>query len=359
MESLLEENRGLFTEMDELMKKKNENDAEMSKLLSRLKMILGDKRCTIMEGHELDENLNYTKGAENSPFVKYDVIPSHSLGLTSRLAKIARYVFVEKSGASRLLEFFGVTTPRPVEKDEKFDKRKRFETETEDCLADEELKRCRPDQKFVWHDKETKEKLNVNGDIFEESSNVAPAHEFVWNKKPNINFVNNKVTGIKTISDAEDLIRDLTPKSKKNGIFLGSKDLLDDSAQKILITPSESFEEVSMDNLLMIEPSDSFGDNINKDLTGYMMKSAETSTPILFDQIPGLFVFSGSKLADLQAASSEAIAEDNLAEQSMLSGMTFEEKKVYFAQKIKDEEVAAMRGTTPLPALLGVKDLDS
>ena len=95
----------------------------------------------------------------------------------------------------------------------------------------------------------------------------------------------------------------------------------------------------------MIEPSDSCGDIIAKDLTGCDITGIETSTPLVLDEGEKPFVFSASKMA----GDAKDVSEDELAEQSMISLMTFEEKKIYFAQKIQEEEVAAMRGSkTPL-----------
>merc|ERR1711909_34351 len=80
---------------------------------------------------------------------------------------------------------------------------------------------------------------------------------------------------------------------------------------------------------------------------GYISKvvDVETSTPFDFtgneSQVPGVFKFSSAKKSDT------ADTDDDVAEQSMLSLMTFEEKKVYFAQKIKEEETAALKRSIP------------
>ena len=371
MESLLEEDRELHRMMEGLMKKRNVNDGKMARLIERLNVMSGRgvRRSKIAGGFELDENENDTSVicVGNNSEAKSSAASKSPLGFIGCIACISRCVMagifsflVEKSGINMLLGFFGVMI-RPLENMIKVEKRKRIDIETvDDYFEGEEakLKRWRPDLYHVVNlDDVNVKKMGVDIDSY-------------WNKKPNISFVNNKVTGVKTISDSEDLIRDLTPKSKKNAkakmkIVVEDTDELNDTKQKILITPSENFENVVLDNRLTIEPSDSFGDNINKDLTGYIINSVETSTPLL-DQVPGLFVFSGIKPADPIAAAADITAEE-LAEQSMLSGMTFQEKKVYFAEKIKDEEAAAMRGSctplklnvsskSPLPQWLGVTD---
>jgi len=365
MESLLEEDRELYRKMEGLMKKRNVNDGKMARLIERLNMISGGRRSKIAGGFELDENENDTsdKCVGNNSEAKSSAASKSPRGLVGCIASISRCVMagifsflVEKSGINMLLGFFGVMI-RPLENMIKVEKRKRIDIETVDDYFEVEeakLKRWRPDLNHVvdFEDMNGK-KTGVDIDSY-------------WNKKPNISFVNNKVTGVKTISDSEDLIRDLTPKSKKSAkakmkIVVEDTDELNGTEPKI----SEALEDVVLENRLMIEPSDSFGDNINKDLTGYIINSVETSTPLL-DQVPGLFVFSGIKPADPIAAAADITAEE-LAEQSMLSGMTFQEKKVYFAEKIKDEEAAAMRGSctpmklnvsskSPLLPRLGVKD---
>merc|ERR1719318_2508752 len=291
-----------------------------------------------MSRFEVDENENDVERVQS--FTKVKSVPISTLGLTGCLANIARYVLagilslvVEKSGLNRVLGLFGATLKPVYREDILVDKRKLVDDEELDIGEDlHKLKRRRCDtEEKNWLDDDVNIK-NIGND-----ESLKAFDDSYWSKKPIINFVNDKVAGIKTISDSEDLICNLSLKSNpRTKIYVEDTDQLNDTGKKVTITPSDSFEDVVMDNRLMIEPSDSFGDNINKDLTGYHMNSVETSTPLSLDQVTGLFVFSATKKAE--------VSEDEHAEQSMLSLMTFEEK-IYFAKKIKEEEAAALRGS--------------
>lgn len=154
--------------------------------------------------------------------------------------------------------------------------------------------------------------------------------ENLYMKKSGSISVNNK-----GVMNAENL----PTTNLKTMVIIEDTERLDDD--KLNVPLSDSVKTVVKDNRLVIEPSDSFG-NINKDLTGYNMKEVETSTPLdltgINDNIARAFVFSGAKKHD------SVDTEDEVAEQSMLSLMTFDQKKVYFAQKIKAEQEAAMKG---------------
>jgi len=163
------------------------------------------------------------------------------------------------------------------------------------------------------------------------------------------NFVVDKKDGdIETIIDGENLVNNFSSQttSHETKIIIEDMENLDDDKQEL--SPRDSSKKVVNENRLLIKPSDSFGNGITKDLTpGYISKvvDVETSTP--FDltgnksQVPVVFEFSSAKKSDT------ADTDDDVAEQSILSLMTFEEKKVYFAQKIKEEETAALKSSLP------------
>lgn len=343
MESLFERNQALNKEMVGLMKEKNENDEKMVQLIGELYEISGGNRSKIevKSVFEVDENENDVERVES--FTKVKSAPISTLGLTGCLANIARYVLagilslvVERSGLNRVLGLFGATLKPVGREDIIVDKRKLVDDGDLHIGEDEnKLKRRRCDTEVkCW----LEEDVDIKKVDLVNDESLKAFDDSYWSKKPIINFVNDKVAGIKTISDSEDLICNLSLKSNpRTKIYVEDTDQLNDTGKKVPITPSDSFEDVVNDNRLMIEPSDSFGDNINKDLTGYQMSSVETSTPLSLDQVTGLFVFSASKKAD--------VSEEDHAEQSMLSLMTFEEKKIYFAKKIKEEEAAALRGS--------------
>ena len=115
------------------------------------------------------------------------------------------------------------------------------------------------------------------------------------------------------MDEGEGLIRDLSPK----------KPLL--HQEKVAAKDTvNSIREVVNENLVLPEN-----------------KAVETSTPLIENETPDVFVFSADKTSN--SAASEDIQED---EQSMLSLMTFGEKQVYFNQKIKEEAAAALKSTS-------------
>jgi len=168
-------------------------------------------------------------------------------------------------------------------------------------------------------------------------------------KDQSSNVVDKKDGDIETIIDGENLVNNLSSQttSHETKIIIVDMENLDDDKQEL--STRDSSKKVVNENRLLIKPSDSFGNGITKDLTpGYISKEVnvvETSTP--FDlsgnksQVPGVFEFSSAKKSDI------ADTDDDVAEQSILSLMTFEEKKVYFAQKIKEEETAALKSSIP------------
>ena len=118
----------------------------------------------------------------------------------------------------------------------------------------------------------------------------------VSRSKSNINFINNKVSGVKTINDAEELIKELTPGgSQKTKILVEEMDKEDKcSVARKIINPSDSFdideeteyvatpdikidqEDVTVkegaeetEERVLLEPSNSFRQNIQQDLTGF------------------------------------------------------------------------------------------
>jgi len=155
-----------------------------------------------------------------------------------------------------------------------------------------------------------------------------------------ITFDNNKDVSTKTIIDPGNLVKSCSSATNlRTRVIIEDTEHLDENKHEL---PMKGSLKTVKDNRLLIEPSDSFGDNINKDLTGYNMKDVETSTPLdltgINGQVAGVFVFSDAKKSDY------ADTEEEIAEQSILSMMTFEQKKVYFAQKIKAEQESAMKG---------------
>merc|ERR1719427_544541 len=159
--------------------------------------------------------------------------------------------------------------------------------------------------------------------------------------------VDMKDSNIETIIDAGNQANDLSSQTiLKTKIIVEDMKDLDDDMHGILLR--DSSKKVEFKNRLLIKPSDSFGNSINRDLTpGYLNKEVETSTPLGCTgnegQVPGVFVFSSAQKSDI------ANTDDDVAEQSILSLMTFEEKKVYFAQKIKEEEASVMKGNSIPP----------
>jgi len=289
-----------------------------------------------------------------------------SVGLVGCVVNIAKYVVgvfcslvIERSGINRFFGFFGLALKSLNTKGEK---RKHSEVDNENSDDEDnedlgkEIKRWRPDQvyeaindfvKKMWGEKDSNENIkDVDAQENDENMNsFNSANVGKWNKKPDINFVPNKVIGIKTV-EAENLIRDLTPK-KTTLKGLNAEKLSEDKVTSseenivaIVLTQSSGaeIEEVELNK------------SVNKDLLGHIEGHVETSTPLFENKIPEVFVFSGEK-SDVSNVA-EDIPED---EQSMLSLMTFGEKQKYFAQQIKDQEAAAMKSAqkkSPLPAVI-------
>jgi len=277
-----------------------------------------------------------------------------SLGFIGCLVNIAKYFFVGifkffvgKVGLNRILRPFGLALEPLIWRGEK---RKYSEVEDEDNTTDNdddkeeeklelEMKRWRPDKvyeaindfvKRMWGEKDANDNMkdSINDDI-------ASGENVKWNKKPDINFVARKAIGVKCVDEGEN-IRDLTPK-KVNLDGSGS----DMTGGNVLIVRDSSGDDENYSGDKVIR---------NKFLLDQVEETIETSTPLVESQAPEVFVFSADKSTN-SAKSIEDLKED---EQSMLSLMTFGEKQIYFAQKIKDEEAAAMKSTprrSPLPTM--------
>jgi len=291
----------------------------------------------------------------------FQIKPSH--GLIGCLFNIAKYFFVgifnffvRKSGLNRILRPFGLSLEPIIWRGEK---RKYSEVEDEDAddnttdkdddkeeeKLELEMKRWRPDKvyeaindfvKRMWGEKDANDNMkdSINDDI-------ASGENVKWNKKPDINFVARKAVGVKSVAEGEaGYIRDLTPK-KAN--LDGSGSLM--TGENVLIV--NDCRDSSGD-----DANDS-GDRVIRNkflLNNQVEETIETSTPLVESKAPEVFVFSADKSTN-SAKSTEDLKED---EQSMLSLMTFGEKQIYFAQKIKDEEAAAMKSTprrSPLPTM--------
>jgi len=258
--------------------------------------------------------------------------------------------------------FFGIAL-KSLNLNTKGEKRKHSEVDNENYDDEDneapgkEMKRWRPDHvyeaindfvKKMWGEKDTNENIkDVDTQENDENMNsFASVNVGKWNKKPDINFVPNKIIEIKSI-EAETLIRDLTPKKitlKEENAKGTSEEIVASSEEKkieIVLTQSSRAEIVA------VELNQSFDASMNKDLLGYIKENIDTSTPLVENKVPEVFVFSGEK-SDISMAA-EDIPED---EQSMFSLMTFGEKQKYFAQQIKDQEAAAMKSAqkkSPLP----------
>jgi len=301
---------------------------------------------------------------------KKDVPTQQSLlGCLVNVAKVVSvgiFSFVlNKSGINWALKFFGLALT-PVD-NSKGEKRKRSDIDLADDVDEDhpdeenkemELKKWRPDHvyeainefvKKMWGEKDSNENIKEDANIPEndENMNFAAVNHGKWNKKPDINFVPNNSIGIKNVVEAEDSIRDLTPKkAKENNILLDGEGI-----QIVLNDQTDSFGENYEENNANMAINGSLGD-VTKDLIGQDENKAETSTPLLTGQAPLVFVFSGDKSTGYKE--DEDLPED---EQSMLALMTFEEKKVYFAQKIKEVEVAVQKSAIKSPRPAGPKNV--
>merc|ERR1719186_1593718 len=291
-----------------------------------------------------------------------------SVGFVGCFVNIVKYVVaafctlvIDKSGINWVLGFFGIAL-KSLNLDTKGEKRKHSEVDNEDCddedneAPEKEMKRWRPDHvyeafndfvKKMWGDKDKNENIkDVDAHENDENMNSFASNVGKWNKKPDINFVPNKIIEIKTV-EAENLIRDLTPKKTK----LKEENSKGTSEDKVGASEEKKIEIVltqgSREEIEEVELNQSFDASMNKDHLGHNKENIDTSTPLVENKVPEVFVFSGEK-SDISMVA-EDIPED---EQSMFSLMTFGEKQKYFAQQIKDQEAAAMKSAqkkSPLP----------
>ena len=291
---------------------------------------------------QFGENSSSSSGEKESGLSNGIQLKS-SVGLVGCLVNIAKYVlavifnlFVVSFGINWILEHFGVAL-KPLNLAIQAGKRKYSEVdedvkdstdyENENENLEKELKRWRPDQvyeaindfvKKMWGESDMNENLK-NGDVNDENMNNFPMSQInggKWKQKPDINFVVQKIVGVKLVEEGEGSIRDLTPKKSKM-----NKEEVD------IRDTNNPRGEVGNENLIL--PGN---------------ETIETSTPLIDDlaPAPNVFVFSADKTVN--SNKSGDIEED---EQSMLSSMTFGEKQVYFNQKIKEAAAAALK-TTPL-----------
>jgi len=294
------------------------------------------------------------EGIKKKPVIK------SSLGMVGCLVNIAKYaiigifsLFVQKSGINWFLQLFGLAL-KPLDMNNKGEKRKHSEVDKEegddektvDDLEEMEMKRWRPDHvyeainefvKKMWGEKDTNENIKEEDPTVAENdenmNNFGSLHDGKWNKKPDINFVPKKALGIKTVGEGDSsIIRDLTPKktdlkgSSNEGKNVGCED------------------NETVDGLDDGEPQ---GLGTTKFLLDVVEETlVQTSTPLIENKTPEVFVFSADKSTSSKTA--EDVPED---EQSMLSLMTFGEKRVYFAQQIQAQEAAAQAAQrSPLPS---------
>jgi len=326
------------------------------------------------EGIKIEEMSNVgtivrkSKVSNDLPMTSVDL--KSSVGLVGCVVNIAKYVVgvlcclvIENSGINRLFGFFGLALKSLNTKGEK---RKHSEVDNENSDDEDnedlgkEIKRWRPDHvyeaindfvKKMWGEKDTNE--NIKDVDAQENDKNMNSFDSVnvgkWNKKPDINFVPNKIIEIKNV-EAENLIRDLTPKKTTlkglNAEGLSKDKVTTSEEKKIATVLTKSFGA----EIEEVELNKSVDESMNKGLLGHKNEIIETSTPLVENKIPEVFVFSGEK-SDVSNVA-EDIPED---EQSMLSLMTFGEKQKYFAQQIKDQEAAAMKSAqkkSPLPAVI-------
>jgi len=290
-----------------------------------------------------------SKFEENSTSISRERVPGlrngttqlkSSVGLISCLVNIAKYFLaimfnfcVVNFGINWILKYFGLAL-KPLNLAVQAGKRKYSEVddnekdpiddekENEDENLEKELKRWRPDHvyeaindfvKKMWGESDMNENIKDGNANDENMNNFPISHNSgKWKQKPDINFVEQKIVGVKSVDEGEGFIRDLTPKKP----MLIQEEL----AAKDTVIPA--------------------GDVVNDNLILPGNKAVETSTPLIENETPDVFVFSADKTTN--SAASEDIQED---EQSMLSLMTFGEKQVYFNQKIKEEAAAALKST--------------
>jgi len=291
-----------------------------------------------------------SKFEENSTSISRERVPGlrngttqlkSSVGLISCLVNIAKYFLaimfnfcVVNFGINWILKYFGLAL-KPLNLAVQAGKRKYSEVddnekdpiddenENEDENLEKELKRWRPDHvyeaindfvKKMWGESDMNENIK-DGDTNDENMNNFPIshNSGKWKQKPDINFVEQKIVGVKSVDEGEGFIRDLTPKKP----MLIQEEL----AAKDTVIPA--------------------GDVVNDNLVLPGNKAVETSTPLIENETPDVFVFSADKTTN--SAASEDIQED---EQSMLSLMTFGEKQVYFNQKIQEQAAAALKSSS-------------
>jgi len=290
-----------------------------------------------------------SKFEENSTSISRERVPGlrngttqlkSSVGSISCLVNIAKYFLaimfnfcVVNFGINWILKYFGLAL-KPLNLAVQAGKRKYSEVddnekdpiddekENEDENLEKELKRWRPDHvyeaindfvKKMWGESDMNENIKDGNANDENMNNFPISHNSgKWKQKPDINFVEQKIVGVKSVDEGEGFIRDLTPKKP----MLIQEEL----AAKDTVIPA--------------------GDVVNDNLILPGNKAVETSTPLIENETPDVFVFSADKTTN--SAASEDIQED---EQSMLSLMTFGEKQVYFNQKIKEEAAAALKST--------------
>jgi len=282
IEKYQEINKRICMDMKTLMQKQKENNDKMAKAVTKLFELSG--RDTFQNNVKV---LNLTENEHKNEKVNDSAPPNYSIGITSSISNFFMYVLagmvsflMRNTRFNRVLKLYGFMLKPTIDK-----------TRVVDSEALEYLKRWKPDDEEETGDEDIEDE-NVAQNLLVKW-NGALSNNSYWNKEPIINFVNDKVFGVKTINDSEELIRNLTPKKVQTKVEVEKADILDDYEFKTRIKPSDSFEELFMDNRLKIEPSESFGEV--HDLTGFSNRTNEASTPFMMDLAPGLFVFHGGK----------------------------------------------------------------
>ena len=312
---------------------------------------LHDKMLTIMkekEGHEekLVQSIREIKDILRIQSPKVEKFDGNAEVASYNVANIARNVFdgfvnrlLKMTGFKHALGFFGRAT-RPINLGGV-----RYDGDYSKVSEGVNLVRCKKGVIDGDNDRISTEGEDVNKVLDDTIENTKEKEHVLldvsYMGRESGTNLDDKKGGVKTTSDSENLARHCSSNTNlKTMIIIEDTEHLDDKVEM----PSRDSSKTNLNhNRLLIEPSDSFGDNINKDLTGYNIKDVETSTPLnvtgINEKLAKVFVFSDDKKSET------ADTADDIADQSLLSLMTFEGKKVYFAQKIKDKEKLPLNGS--------------
>jgi len=307
--------------------------------------------CSSIEKKFPTDSLRKTSGSSVEGLYGNALHLKKSRGLVWFIVDIVKYcltgvfnVFVAYFGINWFLKHFGLAlkplSQAPPAGKRKFSEVEDTEKETNDDGKIEstikmELKRWRPDHvyeaindfvKMMWGESDMNENIKNPENNDENMNNFSIGHSVLgnWKRIPDINFVSRKVVGVKSVEEGVGHIRDLTPK-------------------KPIVSSTKFEENMFLHKCDGKESNSAEADKLEKSAGQVLLDAGnvniETSTPLIEDKAPDVFVFSAEK----SAKSPQVLEDIQEDEQSMLSQMTFAEKQVYFAKKIKDEEVAALK----------------